>query len=95
MARRTKRPPITRTVSLIPLRRQYSACGGSLWSLYKTQRTVTTLEDVCRLTVRIVRCHNPSCSSYHHPDRPEEAGGWALPHGEFGLDVMAHIGLLR
>src|SRR5256884_227929 len=27
--------------------------------------------------------------------RPEEEGGWALPHGEFGLDVIALVGVLR
>lgn len=27
--------------------------------------------------------------------RPEEEGIWALPHGEFGLDVIALIGMLR
>jgi hypothetical protein len=27
--------------------------------------------------------------------RPEEEGAWALPHGEFGLDVIALIGSLR
>jgi hypothetical protein len=26
---------------------------------------------------------------------PEEAGAWALPQGEFGLDVIAYIGQLR
>lgn len=95
MARRTTRPPITRTVSLLPERRQCAACGGRLWHLYQTQRTVTTLEDVCRLTVTVLRCPNPACSRYHQPVRPEEEGAWALPHGEFGLDVIAHIGSLR
>ena len=95
MARRTKRPPITRTVSLLPLHRQCSACGGRLWHLYQTQRTVTTLEDVTRLTLTLVRCPNSVCQRYHQPVRPEEEGAWALPHGEFGLDVIAHIGSLR
>jgi len=95
MARRTKRPPITKTVSLLPVRRQCSACGGRLWHLYQTQRTVTTLEDVTRLTVTVVRCPNPACAHYHQPVRPEEEGAWALPHGEFGLDVIAFIGSLR
>ena len=95
MARRTKRPPITRAVSLVPMRRQCSACGGSLWRLYQTERTVTTLEAVTRLTLTVVRCHNPACSRYHHPYRPEEEGAWALPHGEFGLDVIAYVGTLR
>ncbi len=95
MARRTKRPPVTRAVRLVPVRRQCSACGGSMWSLYQTQRTVTTLEAVTRLTLSVFRCHNPACSSYHHPYRPEEEGAWALPHGEFGLDVIAYVGALR
>ncbi len=51
MARRTKRPPITRTVHLLPLRQQCSACGGRLWHLYQTHRTVTTLDAVTRLAV--------------------------------------------
>lgn len=95
MARRTKRPPITRSVSLAPARRACSACGRRLWHLYQTQRTVTTLADVCRLSLTVVRCPNPACARYHQPYRPEEEGAWALPHGEFGLDVIAHIGALR
>ncbi len=95
MARRTKRPPITRTLSLRPARRQCSSCGGRLWYLYQTQRTVTTLEDVTRLSLTVLRCPNAACSRYHQPVRPEEEGAWALPHGEFGLDVIARIGVLR
>ena len=71
------------------------ACNGRLWHLYQTQRTVTTLDDVTRLTITVVRCPNPACAHYHLPVRPEEEGAWALPHGEFGLDVIAHIGALR
>ncbi len=95
MARRTKRPPITRTVSLVPARRECSACGGRLWHLYQTQRTVTTLDDVTRLTLTLLRCPNSACARYHQPVRPEEEGAWALPHGEFGLDLIAYIGALR
>lgn len=95
MARRTKRPPITRTIHLTPTRRQCSACGGSLWNVYETQRTITTLQDVTRLTLTVVRCHNGACPRYHLPYRPEEEGSWSLPHHEFGLDVIAFIGSLR
>ena len=95
MARRTKRPPITRTVQFAPVRATCSACGGSLWHLYQRQRTITTLDDVCRLTLTVVRCHNPTCPRFHLPYRPEEEGAWALPHHEFGLDVIARIGRLR
>ena len=95
MARRTPRPPVTRTQALAPVARQCSACGGSLWVTYHTERTVTTLESVCRLALTVVYCHNAQCLRYHQPYRPEEEGAWALPHGEFGLDVIALIGTLR
>jgi hypothetical protein len=32
---------------------------------------------------------------YHRPYRPEEEGAFALPQGEFGLDVIALVGTLR
>ena len=95
MARRTKRPPITQTQTLVPVRRTCSACGGTLWMAYHTGRTITTLESVCRLRLAIFHCHNPQCPRFEHPYRPEDEGAWALPHGEFGLDVIAHIGTLR
>jgi hypothetical protein len=31
----------------------------------------------------------------HQPYRPEAEGAWALPHGEYGLDVIALVGMLR
>lgn len=95
MARRTKRPPVTRHVVLTPACRQCSACGGSLWAAYENGRTITTLTDVCRLTLTVVRCHNLQCPRYHMAYRPEAEGAWSLPHHEFGLDVMARIGTLR
>lgn len=95
MARRTKRPPITRTLSLELLTRSCSTCGGTLWAGYDTARTITTLEHVTRLTLSVRRCHNPTCPRYRLPIRPEEEGAWALPNGEFGLDVIALIGTLR
>ncbi len=95
MARRTPRPPITRTQPLAPVRRTCSACGGSLWVAYHTARTITTLAEVCRLTVTVCHCHNLQCPRYRQPYRPEAEGAWALPHGEFGLDVIAYIGALR
>lgn len=62
---------------------------------HHSHRTVTTLQEVTRLTVKVYRCRNQTCSRYHQPTRPEEEGGWALPHGEFGLDVIALVGMLR
>ena len=62
---------------------------------YHHGRTVTTLGGVYRLTLRLRRCRNPACPAYHRPYRPEEAGAWALPHGDFGLAVIALVGRLR
>ena len=95
MARRTKRPPITRTLNLEPLSRTCSSCGGTLWAGYDAARTITTLDHVTRLTLSVRRCHNPACPRHRKPIRPEEEGAWALPNGEFGLDVIALIGSLR
>src|SRR5436853_33601 len=41
------------------------------------------------------QCPTPACSLYHVRYHPEEEGRWALPHGEFGLDVIALIGFWR
>jgi hypothetical protein len=38
---------------------------------------------------------NPTCEFYHRPYRPESEGRLALPHHEFGLDVIAWIGAQR
>lgn len=62
---------------------------------HHSHRTVTTLQGVTRLTLKVYRCRNTQCSRFHQPTRPEEEGSWALPHGEFGLDVIALVGMLR
>jgi hypothetical protein len=54
-----------------------------------------TLEGLCRLTLAVRRCHNVACSRHRRAYRPEEEGLWALPQGEFGLDVIALVGALR
>jgi hypothetical protein len=41
------------------------------------------------------RCHNPDCPAHLRPYRPEAEGHFALPHHEFGLDVIATVGALR
>lgn len=46
-----------------------------------------------RLVVR--RCVNRECDLYQRSRRPEQEGAFALPQGEFGLDVIALIGALR
>jgi hypothetical protein len=62
---------------------------------FHSHRTVTTLEGVYRLTLKVYRCWNAGCPRFHQVYRPEEEGAWALPHGEFGLDVIALVGTLR
>jgi len=62
---------------------------------YHEHRTVVRLDGLWRLTVRVRRCQNGACPQYHRAVAPEEAGAWALPQGEFGLDVIAFIGQLR
>jgi hypothetical protein len=95
MARRTRRPLATRDQFLEPCHDRCPQCSGPLWIVYHCHRKITRLDAVWRLTLRIRRCVTPTCPLYHRPYRPEEEGSWALPHGEFGLDVIALIGALR
>lgn len=95
MPRTRDRPPPTQTQTLRPVATHCPECGHFLWAAYPNPRTVTTLDAVKRLTLHIRRCPNPDCSRYHHPYRPEAESLLALPHHEFGLDVLALIGRLR
>ena len=95
MARKRCRPTATLEQLLTPLCTHCGFCGQPMRIAYRTRRTITTLQGLCRLTLRVRRCRNQECSQYHRPYRPEEEGRWALPHGEFGLDVIALIGTLR
>jgi MULE transposase domain len=95
MARRTPRPEAKLTATLTPLRESCEACGNRLWVAYHRQRKVMTLEGLWQLRVVISQCPTPTCSRYHVRYPPEEEGHWALPHGEFGLDVIALIGAWR
>jgi hypothetical protein len=91
--KRHRATPVYR--QLEPLRTRCEGCGGPLWSAYHNTRTVATLDGLVHLTAKIRRCETRTCALYHRPYRPEEEGGWALPHGEFGLDVIAWLGLQR
>src|SRR5262249_4235229 len=95
MARKDRRPAATSEYLLTPQRSQCAECGQPMWIAYRTQRTITTLQGICHLALRVRRCHNRQCTRYHCLYRPEEEGRWALPHGEFGLDVIALVGSLR
>src|SRR5436305_6291587 len=95
MARKQARLAATMEGTLEPLQITCRACGSRMRMGHHSHRTVTTLEGVTRLTLKVYRCRNRQCPRYHQPTRPEEEGGWALPHGEFGLDVIALVGTLR
>jgi hypothetical protein len=48
-----------------------------------------------RLQVQVRSCRNSDCPQYKAWIRPEEEGHFALPQHEFGLDVVALVGVLR
>jgi len=95
MARTRRRPRPDQALTLTPLATHCPACGHTLWNDYDNFRTVTTLDAVLRLTLRIRRCPHPACPRFHQPYRPEAEPHFALPHHEFGLDVIAAVGRLR
>ena len=95
MARREARPPAQREVCLTPRARECVSCGKRLWVAYHAQRTLMTFRGLVRLRLVVRRCRNQECDLYHLPYRAEEEGAWALPHGEFGLDIITVIGQLR
>jgi hypothetical protein len=80
---------------LTPVLTRCPECAHLLWTDYVNYRTVTTLDAVTRLTLDIRRCPNAACPRYHRPYRPEAEPHFALPHHEFGLDVIALVGRLR
>ena len=95
MARIHSRPQADRELTLHGCQTRCWVCGGPLWVAYHNRRTVHLLDGLVRLTLPVRRCQNPGCARYRRAYRPEQEGHYALPHGEFGLDVIAHVGALR
>ncbi len=95
MARRTPRPEATHKRTLIPLKEHCDQCGQPLSVANHGHRNVATLSGQWRLTLVIRQCIQPDCPNSHKRWRPEEEGRWGLPHGEFGLDIIALIGQWR
>lgn len=95
MARTTPRPTPTQEQRLETLHLKCPNCHRLMWFAYENRRTVSTLEAVVKLRLPIRRCENAACERYHVAYRPEAEGRWALPKHEFGLDVIAWIGVLR
>jgi hypothetical protein len=95
MARTASRPEPTITRDLHPERVTCPHCGTRMRADYANRRTVATLAGLTRLRLLIRRCHHAGCAAHKKPYRPEAEGGLALPHHEFGLDVIALVGRLR
>src|ERR687890_187854 len=95
MGRVSARPRPERERVLIPARRACPGCGGHMRLRYENRRTLVTLSGPVRVRLRIRRCEAPGCPRFHVPYRPEAEGALALPQHEFGLDVVALVGLLR
>jgi hypothetical protein len=95
MPRTRSRPDPTHALTLTPVTTHCPECRQRLWADYDNYRTITTLDTVTRLTVHVRRCPNPDCSRFHVPFRPEAETHFALPHHEFGLDVLTLVGQLR
>jgi Transposase, Mutator family len=95
MPRTCCRPRPTHAQTLKPVTTHCPECGHRLDFDYANYRTVTTLDAITRLTLQIRRCPEPGCSRYHQPYRPEAEPHFALPHHEFGLDVITLVGRLR
>src|ERR687886_92169 len=95
MARREARPRAERERVLRPLRRCCPGCGRRMAIRYENRRTVATLDGPVRLRLKVRWCEDAGCARHHRPYRPEAEGAIALPQHEFGLDVIALVGLLR
>jgi sugar phosphate isomerase/epimerase len=62
---------------------------------YENRRTLVLLTGAVRLHLQIRRCEREGCTRYRVAYRPEAEGAIALPQHEFGLDVIALVGMLR
>jgi hypothetical protein len=78
-----------------PLSPTCLTCGNAAHIAYHTERTITPLRGQHRLHLVVRRCKYPECPRSRQPYRPEAEGAWALPHGAYGLDVIALVGFLR
>ncbi len=95
MSRNHPRPKAASEIRLEPLDELCRGCARRLWVAYHRTRTVAMLDGPLRLRLVIRRCVNTECDLYRHSHQPEQEGAFALPQGEFGLDVIALVGALR
>ncbi len=95
MSRKHPRPTAHTHLKLDACQKHCWICGTPLWVAYAKRRKVMTLAGLVQLYVPVRRCQNRACPRSHRPYRLEAEGHYALPHGEFGLDVIALVGQLR
>jgi Transposase, Mutator family len=95
MAKKARDLEVRHHQALTPQRRRCPVCGERMWLDYTNHRTLVTLKGLTRLDLAIRRCHHVACTAHLRPYRPEAEGRLALPHHEFGLDVIALVGALR
>lgn len=58
MPRKECRAEATTEQTLAPHSIHCMVCGRAMWIAYHTQRTITTLQGNCRLTLCVRRCRN-------------------------------------
>src|SRR4051794_8394034 len=95
MARLLARARPDRERVLRPARQLCPGCGGHMRLRYENRRTLVLLTGAVRLRLQIRRCERKGCARYRVAYRPEAEGAIALPQHEFGLDVIALVGVLR
>ena len=95
MAKKARALEVRHRNALTPQRCRCPVCGERMWLDYTNHRTLRLLDGLTHLELAIRRCHNAACTAHLRPYRPEAEGRFALPHHEFGLDVIALIGALR
>jgi hypothetical protein len=93
--RRVARPQAGQQVRLEPQQVACRDCGEWMPVAYHAHRKILTVKGLIQLRLVVRRCQTAGCPAYKRPYRPEEEGGWALPHGECGLDLIALVGRLR
>jgi hypothetical protein len=95
MARLNKRDPADRQEVLRCETTLCPVCHHQTWMTHHNARRLILLTGSVRYMIKVRQCQNTACSAYKKPLRPEAEGALALPHSEYGLDVLALIGTLR
>ncbi len=95
MARTSARARPDRESVLWPVQSACPHCNRPMRVRYENHRTLETLSGRVRLRLKIRRCERVGCARHHRPYRPEAETAIALPEHEFGLDVIALVGVLR